>query len=245
MATHFVKPLYESILHISEIQDCAKRCQNLFLTSPLAIEPYVIAQSNGIDSANDDIINARQYEQKNSHTVTSADADTYRDRRYSIFYNQVESKTDLIDDDPKMAEAAIKLKAITLKHCKSLSKMNRVTESTALINLFAELALPENIDLVSKAGVAPYLSKLQEAQISYETVDVKKVNEAVSKGQYIKPAESADKIVYRLEALFTYLDTLTMDAHEAHKELVNSVNEIIDSVTIPARSRETRKHIAQ
>ncbi len=244
MATHFVKPLYESILHISEVQDCAKRCQNLFLTSPLAIEPYVIAQSNGIDSANDDIIGARQYEQKNSHTVTSADADTYRDRRYSIFFTQVDSKTDLIDDEPEMAEAAIKIKAIALKHCKGLSKMNRVTESTALTNLFAELTLPENNDLVDNADVARYLSKLQEAQISYETADAQKVNEAVSKGIYIKPTKSADKIVYRLEALFTYLDSLTMDAHETHKELVNSINEIIDSVTIPARARETRKHSA-
>ncbi len=85
MATQLVNPLVDSILTIEEVQDCSIRCQSLINNSLIGVAPFVIAQSNGISSANSDIIGARQYEVTNSHTITSGEADKYRDRRFSIF----------------------------------------------------------------------------------------------------------------------------------------------------------------
>ncbi len=38
-----------------------------------------------------------------------------------------------------------------------------------------------------------------------------KVDEAVAKGEYIKPSDSAEKVVYRLEVLLSYVDALAVD----------------------------------
>lgn len=241
MATLFVKPLLKTLLSVEEMQDCGIRCSDLFLTSPLGTAPgFVQNQTAGIAKADADISAARQYEKKNSFTGTSKEADNYRDRRYSILNSQVASKIKLDEDEPEMAAAARAIKFIMNKHCKGLANMDRVTETVNLKNLFAELDLPENSDHLENAEVTRYYLKLKEAQTSYDSVESQKLQEAIKKGEYIKPDESADKIHYRLEALFTYLDALVLDNPTEHSELLNSVNEVIDSVVIPAKARKTR-----
>ncbi len=200
----YVKPLVRTLLTTEEIQDCGIRCRDLYLNSPIATENrFLHAQATGITKADSAINEARMYEIKNSQTVTSKEADAYRDRRFSIFNSQVESKTDLIDDEPEMAQSSIVIKAVVAKHCKGLAKMDRVTESVSLKALFTELDLPVNSDHIANAEVERYYIKLKDSQVQYEAADVNKVNEAVAKGQYVKPADSADQILYRLDALFS------------------------------------------
>lgn len=241
MATQFVSPLLKTLLTVEETQDCGIRCRDLFLNSPLGSDPgFVQDQTTAITKADVEIKSARQYEKTNSHTVTSKEADAYRDRRYSIFNSQVVSKIDLIEDEPEMAESAIVIKSIMEKHCKGLANMNRVTETVNLKNLFAELDLTENMDHIANAEVERYYLKLKDAQTKYEESEFLKVQEAVQKGEYIKPDDSADKIHYRLEALFYYLDALVLDNPELYSDLVESVNKVIDSVVIPAKARRSR-----
>lgn len=237
----YVKPLVRTLLSVEEIQDCGIRCRDLFLNSSLAAEPFLLAQTTAITEADSAINEARRYEKKNSETVTSKEADDYRDRRFSIFNSQVESKMDLLEDEPEMAQAAISIKAITEKHCNKLHKMDRVTETVSLKALFTELDISANYDLITNAEVERYYIKLKDAQAQYEAVDLKKINEAVAKGEYVKPVDSAEKILYRLDALFSYLDALYVDNQGQYGELADAVNKVIDSVVIPARARKSRK----
>ncbi len=237
----YVKPLVETILEIPEIQDCAVRSCVVFNNSPLIQSPFVQTMVSGISVEVDAISAAKQYDRVNSETITTTEADKKRDRRFIILKKQAIATEYLAEDEPEVAEAGEKVVTIIGKHNSQLQRLSRVKESAALVGLFAELDLPENTTLLETAGLTRAYTKLKEAQDLYIQAEEKKIIVAGEKGDYVSPSISASNIIYRLEALYTHLDGWALDQFNTHEDTVNAINEIIDSVMVPARTRQTRK----
>ncbi len=238
---YYVKPLVETILEIPEIQDCAVRSCVIFNNSSMANIPYVKTMVTGINGEVDAISAARQYDRVNSETATTSEADSSRDRRFTIFKKQAIATEYLTEDEPEVADAGAKMVTIIGKHNSQLQRLSRAKQSAALMGLFTELDLPENQILLETAGLTRAYTKLKESQALYIQAEEKKITVAGEKGDYISPAISASNIIYRLEALYSHLDGWALDQFSKHEETVNAINEIIDSVMIPARARQTRK----
>lgn len=238
---HFVHEFNQSFLTISEIQDSSTRCLFLIEASPIGRELFFTNQKNGINSSIRDLELADQYEKKNSYTLTSAEADLYRDRRFNLFKNQAQLNADNVEDDPIKAEKSQLVLDKLAKYGKRVVKLSRSKESTTLNNIFAEFDTPDNTTLLEEAGLTLLYTKLKDAQAQYETTDRAKVAEAVLKGEYVKTAVSAANIVYRLEALFSYIDALALDDFPTYESAIKGINEVIDSVMIPARARQSKK----
>lgn len=238
---HFIHEFNQTSLEVSEIQDCTTRCLKLFETSPIGTGDFFVNQKNGIESSVRDIESAQRYEKKNSFTLTSGEADAYRDRRFNLFKSRAEVNADNVEDEPVQAEKAQQVLDKLAKYGKKVARLSRSKESAVLNAIFAEFDSPENTTLLEEAGLTLLYTKLKDAQAQYEATDRAKVEEAVSKGEYIKPAESAANITYRLEALFSYMDALALDDFPTYESTIMALNEVIDSVMIPARARKSKK----
>ncbi len=237
----FINTLSESILTVAEIQDCSTRGIKVIANSSVGEVAVVKAQITGIDTATKNIEFAEQYEQKNSFTITSAEADKYRDRRYTLLMSRARVNAENIEDEPLVAEASQTVLTKLAKYGKKVVTQSRTKESATLNNIFAEFDTEESLALLETAGLSVLYTKLKESQVQYEETDRAKISEAVAKGDYIRPSESIATIVYRLEALFSYIDILAFDDYETHETTIRSLNEIIDSVMTPARARKSKK----
>ncbi len=234
---HHVKPLVKTILETPEIQDCALRSCTILESSPEGATPFVKLMIEGISNDITAIKEAEHESHKSISTLSESKADTHRNRRFMVFKNQAMDVEYTADENSLIYDANAKVVAIMIKHNAELYKIGMEQKSVALKGLFSELDLPENQKLLEVAQLMSSYVKLKRAQAQFETIPDSKDNSEVLLEKPAETSEFEGDIIYRLNALYTHLDAWAVDQYEKHKETVRAINEVIDSVMVPARAR--------
>lgn len=233
-----LKPLSQSLLSASQLQFIA--IQTMDITKSLAeIDPYIKKQHDSMNESNSTIEKIYAYSRINEKTAELASADDMQDDVLFGIRDYLKGLIALARFDTGKSEAAKKI----LSHMESYGHglfYGGHEKQAALIPAFiSSLKTPEFAPSVEKATISHLIDGLTMAQKSVHDLYHEKLQANNKPDSTLTEEKKA--LRYRINSLFTYLDTNINDGVEGFTSLETPLNLLITDVMGQFRAQQTRK----
>lgn len=192
-----------------------------------------------LEAANEKLTNSLNTSFKTEHKNILKKLDKLRDNAFRALRDVIEGCARRLNDDFNLH--ANKLKAIFETHGWTLYDDPYAVESSKLNSLIKDLETADSQASLQILGYIAWFNELKEAQLNFEDAFQNKANDD-SKKDFVASTEVRPNIIENLDELLVQVKTEAKysETPENYKELVDSLNVIIEESVNPARARKTR-----
>ncbi len=176
----------------------------------------------------------------NSPKPSLAERDTSRDVNFSLLLEDIDGYS-RINSKPEMKEAAQLLQSIFTKHGRDLEKQAYDIQS-AHINVIIDRCKQEDAqEALVKLDLVPAMETFIKSQRDFEATEMKETAiNAQDVASTKRKLDARNIIVYRIDKLLNYLDSMIVDFPEQYTDLGKELTELIDQVNMKSRMRRSR-----
>lgn len=232
-----IKPILNNLLFASEFYTLVKNVIKAIESSNLdeGLKTILIARISEYFAAYDAALNRKKV---NPLTIKLEGLDTQRDYRFLGLRNSAEALT--FHWDEAIKEAAENIVEVIRRNGWTMHRSGYTTQSAGINALMSELAKEPAATDVATTSLGEWVTQLDNSQKAFEATSAER-EELDAKDQPILTT-TRKQLNADLQSSLNYLESMAQFNKTAELEdLIDTINEIITSVTSSARARKTRR----
>jgi hypothetical protein len=233
---HYLSDSMFTLIDIAPLHTVAE--QSVRIVTPLSeVDPFIAMAVKNLTIGIDSVRKSLQRTRDSKYTRELSLRDKDRDDLSVAFRDHCKSAVKQAILNEAKAKAAGYIVEVYSRHGNSMHRLSNSEQSLRLNAMISELSqIP---DVVEAAGATAILKALVDSQKAYEAVHEQRTEERASK-EYPLLVEGREKLVYWLDAIYSYIDALMTNDPASHAALVKELQALLTEAMTAARMQQTR-----